>query len=164
MFICLNFEILNYIYSSLNEKILNHFDQYELDKKYKIIFLETIKPKINRDIGENYQYSVNKNSIKREFLALDKIIELFSNKCKKEENLSIISNNNIIKNKMILNNNISKDILRIKNTHDFDNNKIIEIKKIIEFTNEDNEHIKMEVKFTIKDENDEDNTDEKNRT
>ena len=164
MFICLDFEILNYIYSSLNEKILNHFDQYELDKKYKIIFLETIKPKINRDIGENYQYSVNKNSIKREFLALDKIIELFSNKCKKEENLSIISNNNIIKNKMILNNNISKDILRIKNTHDFDNNKIIEIKKITEFTNEDNEHIKMEVKFTIKDENDEDNTDEKNRT
>ena len=155
-----NFEILNYFYSSLNEKILSHFDKYKLDKKYKIIFLDTIKPKIGRKIGENYQYSDNENNIKREFPTADKIIELFSNKCKKEENLSIISNNNIIKNKMILNNNISKDILRIKNTQDFDNNKIIEIKKITEFIKEDNEEIKMEVKFTIKDKNDEDNSNE----
>ena len=169
-----DFEILNSFYTSSNKKILKYFEKYQLDKKYKDIFLKSINSEIERKIGEIYEYSDseifdsdndndntfdgNNASMQKEFPTIEKIIEKFLKKCKKAKNISINENNdNIIKNKMILMNQNSKDILRIKTTEDSDNNKIIEIKKITESTHEDNKEIKMESHFTIKDEKDEDN-------
>ena len=167
-----DFEILKCFYSSTNKKILNYFEKYILDKKYKDIFLKSISSEIERKIGEIYEYSEseifdsdndnnntfdgNNGSIQKEFPTIEKIIDKFSKKCKKAE-ISIIENNNIIKNKMIINNENSKDTLRIKTIKDSDNNKIIEMKKISEITNKDNEEIKMETKFIIKEDDDEDN-------
>jgi hypothetical protein len=169
-----DFEILSCFYTSTNKKVLKYFGKNQLDKKYKDIFLKSINSEIDRKIGEIYEYSDseifdsdndsnntfdgNNASIQKEFPTIEKIIEKFLKKCKKAKNISINENNdNKIKNKMILINQKSKDILRIKTTEDSDNNKIIEIKKITESTHEDNKEIKMESHFTIKDEKDEDN-------
>ena len=169
-----DFEILNSFYTSSNKKILKYFEKYQLDKKYKDIFLKSTNSEIERKIGEIYEYSDseifdsdndndntfdgNNASIQKEFPTIEKIIEKFLKKCKKAKNISINENNdNKIKNKMILINQKSKDILRIKTTEDSDNHKIIEIKKITEFEHGDNKEIKMESHFTIKDEKDEDN-------
>lgn len=50
--------ILNIIYESSNEYFLNHFQQYELDKEYKEIFINALKPKFEMKLDpENYDYS-----------------------------------------------------------------------------------------------------------
>ena len=168
-----DFEILKFFFTSTNQKILNHFEKYILDKNYKDIFLKSINSEIERKIGEIYEYSEseifnsdddnnntfdgNNESLLKEFPTFEKIIEKFSKKCKKAENLYNKEKNNIIKNKMIFNNNNSKDTLIIKTKKDSDNNKIIEMKKICEIINKDNEELKMEVKFAINDYNNEDN-------
>ena len=163
-----DFEILSCFYTSTNKKVLKYFEKNQLDKKYKDIFLKSINSEIDRKIGEIYEYSDseifdsdndsnntfdgNNASIVKEFPTIQKIIEKFTKKYKKVENLPINENsNNNIQKKMILNNNNSIDTLKIKTTVDSDNNKIIEIKKISESTNEGNEEIKMESKFAIKD-------------
>ena len=163
-----DFEILSCFYTSTNKKVLKYFEKNQLDKKYKDIFLKSINSEIDRKIGEIYEYSDseifdsdndsnntfdgNNASIVKEFPTIQKIIEKFTKKYKKVENLPINENsNNNIQKKMILNNNNSIDTLKIKTTVDSDNNKIIEIKKISESTNEGNGEIKMESKFAIKD-------------
>ena len=163
-----HFEILNYFFSSLNKKILKHFDKSEseniLEKKYKDIFLKSIKPKFERKIGGNYDYSEseifdsnmdndntfdgNNISITIEFPTISKIIEVFSDKCKKADNEN--NDNIIIKNKMILNEDNSTHTIRIKN-----NSGIIEISRTTE--NNDSKEVKREVKFALKEEDYEDN-------
>ena len=166
-----HFEILNYFFSSLNKKILKHFDKSEseniLEKKYKDIFLKSIKPKFERKIGGNYDYSEseifdsnmdndntfdgNNISITIEFPTISKIIEVFSDKCKKADNEN--NDNIIIKNKMIVNKDNSTNTIRIKN-----NSGIIEISRTTE--NNDSKEVKREVKFALKEEDYEDNLNE----
>ena len=171
-----HFEILNYFFSSLNKKILKHFDKNEyenkLEKKYKDIFLKSIRPKFERKIGGNYDYSEseifdsnmdndntfdgNNLSLHIEFPTIDKIIKIFSDKCKKEE--TIYNNEkyyNIIKNKITLNEDNSIHNIRIKKSTDSDKNKTIEISRIIE--NNDTKEVKREAIFTIKEEDNENN-------
>ena len=170
-----HFEILNYFFSSINKNILKHFDkngaENKLEKKYKDIFLKSIKPKFERKIGGNYDYSEseifdsnndndntfdgNNISMHIEFPTMSKIIEIFSNKCKKEEiNYNNKKNDNNIKNKMILNEDNSTHTIRIKKT----DSDTIEISRTTE--NNDNKEIKREVKFTLKEEDNEDNLNE----
>ena len=174
-----HFEILNCFFSSSNKKIKKHFEKDEsenkLEKKYKDIFLKSIKPKLERDIGGNYDYSEseifdsdkdsdntfdgNNISMHAEFPTMNKIIEIFSNKCEKERNNNKEKNDNKIKNKMIINYDDSIDTLRINITSGSDNSKIIGIKRI----NQNNNEIKMEQKFAIKEENNEDTNEDNNK-
>ena len=181
-----HFEILDHFFSSLNKKILKHFNKNEpenkLEKKYKDIFLKSIKPKLERKIGGNYDYSEseifdskndndntfdgNNISIHAEFPTIDKIIKIFSDKCKKEETIYNNKNNeNIIKNKMTLNDDNFTYTLKIKKTTDFDNNVTNEIIRTCEIkdnndNDNDNKEIKRESIFTIKEEDNEDNLNE----
>lgn len=142
-------EILKLFYSSNNPTILRHFKECNLDNIYKNIFNESIIPKLERQLGENDEFSNseifnsdddeentfdgNNIEIKREIWTIKKIIDRFFYKFQKITKDS--NEENVDKNNDINNNNIKKD----------EENKIL---KQTQYMNVDN--IFNNVKYTIK--------------
>ena len=151
-----NIEVLRLFSSSFNPYILKIFESFQIDNMIKDIFTNSISPKYERKLLDDYDYSDseifnsdndlndtfdgNDENIKRKYESFQKIIQKFLEKYKKRKN-KIDTKNNINEKQKVKNYEIEDIMYTLKE------------KKIIKYGNEENDFIiEMRMKFELKEE------------